>query len=214
GYSYTYDDKADYPAPGGSYIPEDRKINDLDFSMSIGRKFRSNFYYGLGFALNLWQEEWNPDVNDPFRDTIHGITFSSSNAVSKNYVYSPLAYLQYVTNLGERAQVTLTLISRYDFEKATSVNKLFQPGYMGEDDNFITHTSEKESTREYFNTGLVPGFRLYLYKGFGVNIAFGSVAYRIKTAESILPDMDIKKSREFNVRFRPEDWRIGLQLAF
>ncbi|TVQ15194.1 MAG: hypothetical protein EA361_06285 [Bacteroidetes bacterium] len=213
GYNYTYEDKSENLPVGGFFLPEDKKINDLNFSMSAGRKFSSNFYYGLGFALNMRKEEWNPDVNKPYRDKETGWTSTTSNAVSENYVYSPLAFLQYVANLGERAQVTLSLISQYDFEKSTEERKLFQPGQLG-DDNFITHTSRKESTREYFNAGLMPGFRMNLYKSFGLNIAFGSVAYRIKTAESRLPDMDIKASREFIVRFRPEDWRIGLHLTF
>ncbi len=206
-YNFAYDDTSEF------YENEDRKINELDFSLSAGRKFRNNFYYGLGFAFNMWKEEWNPGVDKPFGDNVTGWTGTSSNAVSKNNVYSPLAFLQYVANLGERAQVTLSLISQYDFEKSTEVRKLFIPGQL-DNTNFITHTSETESLREYFNAGLVPGFRLNLYKSFGMNVAFGSVAYRVKTAESRLPDMDIKSSRNFTMKFTPGHWRIGFHFVF
>lgn len=210
GYNYTFEDKSDN-FTFDFLVPGERKIQELNLSMSVGRKFRTNFYYGLGFAINWWKDEWNPNLNEPYPA---GQTGMASSSFVSNYVYSPLAYLQYFANLGGRAQLTFSLISRYDFEKTTAGYKIFQPSPLNGDDDFTIRTSERETTWEFFYTGLVPGFRLNLYKSFGMNVAFGDVAYRIKTADSRLPDMDIKKSREFNVNFRPENWRMGFYLAF
>ncbi len=209
GYSYDYEDISEN-ITSGFFQTVDREIRDFDFSLSVGRKFGSDFYYGLGFGLNFWKEAWNPDLNKPDQNYVHGWA-----SLRKDYVYSPLAYLQYVANLVERAQVTLTLISRYDFEKSIEESTLFEPWTLvGGGHTFLTRTSGKESTRQYFNAGLVPGFRVNLSKTFGLNIAFGSLVYRVKTAESKLSDLDFKKAREFNMRFHPENWRVGFHFIF
>lgn len=212
GYNYSYEDKAENLPYGGTYRLSDKEINDLKLSVAIGRKLRSNFYYGLGFSLNLRKNELNPGVNKPHYDSDFGIYFETSNSVSQWSVYSPLAYLQYNLNLSEKSRFVLTLISQYDFEKNIDEHRLFVPGMMPGNDYFTTRYNIYESKRQYFQTGLVPGFRMNIYRNFGIDFTFGSIAYRIKTAESRLPD--IKKSSEFTFGFKPENWTIGFHLYF
>ncbi|MFN2395477.1 MAG: hypothetical protein ABR597_07290 [Bacteroidales bacterium] len=209
GYNYAYEDKADdYPFDMYS-VPRDKTINNLEFSVAIGKKFKSNFYYGIGFALNLQKTEVYPGINKPYYDSEFGYYYRSYNNVFKDYVYSPLVYLQYITNLGERFKMTVTLISQYDFEKSFAKFTRYEPVSF---ENYTTSVNTDESKREYISALLVPGFKLNLYKSFGMNVSFGSMAYRIKTAESLLPD--IKKSREFAIDFKPENWTLGFHLYF
>lgn len=229
GYSYKYEDKADKSTFNYDYIYlRDRRINDFDFSVATGKRLQTNFYYGLGIAWNRRIVEINPDFGNASFDNTSGYSVITSDykIVLKTHVVSPLVYLQYYINLSERMHFTLDLVSQYDFVKFTddSYRYEFEPVYTGLPDSkptwlpgnnssLLNYHSE-EDDRQYFNIGIHPGFRLNVYKSFGINVAFGSVAYRIKTAESRLPDMDFKKSREFNVNFTPENWRVGFYLAF
>ncbi|TVQ90376.1 MAG: hypothetical protein EA393_06120 [Bacteroidetes bacterium] len=212
GYNYVYEDKAENLPAGWPSQLSDKEINDFKLSVAIGRKLRSNFYYGLGFSLNLRKDEWNPGVNKPRYDSGFAISFSTSNSVSQRSVFGPLAYFQYNLNLSEKSRFMLTLISQYDFEKNVDEHRAFVPGTMPGNDYFTTHYTTYESKRQYFQTGLVPGFRMNIYRNFGLDFTLGSMAYRIKTAESRLPD--IKKSRKFAVGFKPENWTLGFHLTF
>jgi hypothetical protein len=213
GYNYAFVDKVDEMTYDMyNMMLSEREINDLNLSVSMGRKLRSNFYYGLGFTLNLRKDELNPGVNKPHYESEMGVYLSSYNAVSQTSIYGPMAYFQYYFNLSERSFFTLTLISQYDFEKNVSEHRVFTPGIMPGNEYFTINVYSSKSKRQYFKTGLVPGFRMNIYRSFGVDITMGSMAYRIKTTESRLPD--IKKSREFAIGFKPENWTIGFHLAF
>ncbi|TVQ15193.1 MAG: hypothetical protein EA361_06280 [Bacteroidetes bacterium] len=225
GYSYTYEDKADYSTFSWESMQlTDRKINDFNFSIAIGRRIHTNFYYGLGIAWNRRKTDINPNADKPLTGIAPGysIFYNRTNIVIKSNVISPLVYLQYFMRLSERMHFTLDLVSQYDFVKNSdeSFRHQYEPVFPGFPKNdptlnpVIINSDKNESDQQYFNIGIHPGFRVNLYKNFGMNVAFGSVAYRIKTADSRLPDMDFKKSREFNVTFTPENWRVGFYLAF
>ncbi|MFP4060913.1 MAG: hypothetical protein ACLFUC_10565 [Bacteroidales bacterium] len=231
GYSYSYEDKADYSTYSWESMHlVDRKYNDFSYSVSIGRRLYTNFYYGLGIAWNTGKTEINPDADKPLPGTTgYSAFYNRTNIVIKSNVVSPLVYLQYFMNLSERMHFTLDLVSQYDFVKFTddSYRYEFEPVNTGLPDSdptwlpgnsslhpVITGSYNEEDDQQYFNIGIHPGFRLNVYKSFGMNVAFGSVAYRIKTAESRLPDWDFKKSREFTIKFTPENWRVGFHLAF
>jgi hypothetical protein len=211
-YNYTYMDKAENFEFGGTTILSDRKINDLKLSLAFGKKIKPNLYYGLGVMLVFRDEVENPDVDKPIYNSETGFYFSSYNSTSKSNVYSPLAFLQYNITLNERSQIRISLISQYDFERYTYERIVYDSGMFPVDDFFTTHTTSYESNRQYLKIGIVPGFSISLYKNFGMDLTLGSVGYRIKMFESRLTD--IKKSREFNIGFKPENWSVGFHLTF
>lgn len=212
GYNYAYEDKAENVPYGVPVELSDKEINDLTFTFTIGRKLKSNLYCGLGVSHSLFKEELNPGVNKPRYNSEIDVYFQTSNAVSKRSTYGPMAYIQYNLNLGERIRFIVSFISQYDIEKNIQEYHIFVPGMISSDDYYTTHSTFYESDRQYFKASVVPGFRINLHKNFGIDFVFGSLGYRIKTVESRLSD--IKKSREFNVGFKPENWTAGLHLAF
>jgi len=221
GYNYVYEDQTENLSVWPTTQADDRKINDLKFTVAIGRKFKTNFYYGIGLSVNTLKEEVNPDYRNfvPENTGYYQITVRGHYIMRSN-VYSPMAYLQYNMDLGERFRFFIDLFGQYDFAKTTTESTVFQTGlpiYFPTDSlpiipdniNFENNSTRKQ---EFLTMGIVPGLKINLYKSFGMNVTLGSMAYRIKTAESRLPDT--KKSREFSLRFTPDKWTVGIHLAF
>ena len=65
GYSFSHKDMLDAGAANFGWYYYGVKNNDLNFTISGGRKLKSNFYYGLGLFYNTFSQETNPDDDIP-----------------------------------------------------------------------------------------------------------------------------------------------------
>jgi hypothetical protein len=213
GYNFVHNDGNDVSNDivAGSNFGE--KINDLNFTVTAGKKLKSNFYYGLGLSYNTINQEVNPESDIPELSSSAYYTFVSSymNAVSKSNVISPIIYLQYYKSITERFYITFDLYSRYDFNQTITESTLYNPNISN---NTYDKSSElkTEIKRQYLNFGLFPSLRVNLYKKLGMDLTFGGMEYKIKTVDS-RRDID-KKTKEFNIGFNPENWIIGFYLTF
>lgn len=210
GYDYQHNDhgdiSSDYEGPAYG-----EKINDLKISLLAGKKLKSHFYYGLGISYNILTQEINPENDIPELDNSAGYISVSSyvNQIASSNKISPIIYFQYFTRLNDRLYISFDLYSKYDFNVTKTESILYNP-------NLSTYTYEKSFTsnteikRQYLNVGLFPSLRINLYKNFGVDLTFGSMEYRIKTADS-RQNID-KNTKEFNLGFKPENWTIGFYL--
>ena len=212
GYKYNHDDKLDLSTNPSSF-DYGKKTNDLKSSLTVGRKLNNKFYYGVGLSYNLIKTELNPESDVPassFNPASAVITMVSYyNEINSNHIISPLIYFQYFMNLNERFSLTIDLVTKYDFSVTKGENTLYLPDiytysyYAG-----ATYSSEVK--KQFFNIGIFPSLRVNIYKNFGMDLTIGYANYKIKTNDSRL-DLN-KKSKEFDIDFKPENWNIGFYL--
>lgn len=207
GYNYNHNYDRDISESSGY----GEKINDLKFSLTSGKKLKSHFYYGLGLSYNAIKKELNPDSDVPMLSSSQSYFGASSyyNSISTSNVISPIIYLQYYTKLNERIYFTIDLYSKYDFYITKTESALYFPDLTNYNYDKVDGY-ESEMKKQYFNIGIFPSLRINIYKNFGMDFTFGSVAYRIKTADSSI-NID-KKTKEFEIEFKPENWIIGFYL--
>lgn len=212
GYSYIHNDNGDVSSQSTG-LNYGEKINDLNFSVTAGKNFRSHFNYGLGLSYNTIKKEVNPenDIPELNNSAVYIGAFSYVNSVETSRIISPIIYFQYYSNFSERIYITFDLYSKYDFDLTKTESTLYNPNFIiysyDEFDQFKT-----EIKRQYLNVGMFPSVRINLYKNFGMDFSFGTIEYRIKTVDS-RTNID-KKTTEFNLDFNPENWKIGFYVTF
>jgi len=206
-YFYKHKDKID---AGNGIIPQDGiygvKTSNLSFAITSARKFKTCFYYGLGFSYNQAKEEINPNSD---MSAASGSGYSSNiiiqNTISGSRTYSPLIFIQYDNNLSDRFSVAIELYSKYDFSNFKTINTLtnFLPGY--------NNISEKFQKKQYLNIGLHPSIRFDIMKNLGTELTLELFEYTHKFKDSRMPD-DSKKTSSFQIGFKPENWLLGFYL--
>lgn len=208
-FNYFYNHKDELDA-GNGIIPQEGvygvKTNNLSFAITSARKFKTNFYYGLGFSYNLAKEEINPN-SDVSAASGSGYTSNIiiQNTITNSRTYSPLVFIQYYNNLSDRFSVAIELYSKYDFSNFKTISTLtnFLPGY--------NNISEKYHKKQYLNIGLHPSIRFDIMKNMGTELTFGLFEYKHKFKDSRMLD-DSKKTSSFQIGFKPENWLLGFFL--
>lgn len=217
--SFNTNDLIDAQQNDYEQIISDKTIN-FKYSIFLGRKFKSNFYYGFGILNEFMKYEINPDVESHETPTSTGYSnYSSSylNAIIKSTTYSPALYVQYFTSITERFHIAFDIISSYDFYKSSSEAKYktlstTEFPYGGVNGFFAPRQSDNKSElkKQFINIGMNPSIRFDIIKNFGMDLTFGSVQYRLKTKDSRLEDYEIdKKTQAFHINFTPKNWLLG-----
>jgi hypothetical protein len=208
-FNYFYNHKDNLDA-GNGMIPQEGvygvKTNNLSFAITSARKFKTSFYYGLGFSYNLAKEEINPN-SDVSAALVSG--YSSNIIIQKtitcSQTYSPLIFIQYDNSLSDRFSVAIELYSKYDFSNFKTSSTLTN-GLSG-----YNNISEKFQKKQYVNIGLHPSVRFDIMKNMGTELTLGLFEYSHKFKDSRMFD-DSKKTSSFQIGFKPENWLLGFYL--
>jgi len=201
GYYYIHKDQID--AGGGYHNDIFGEIdNNLNCKFSVGRKLKTNFYYGLGFSYRLARAEINPKEDIPEMDasTGHSNLTIIVNTVNTNETYSPLVFLQYFFPVTERFQFVLDLYSRFDLALSKS------------ESSYGTFELNRYSKQQFLSCGINPLFRVNIIRNIGMELALGTIELKHKIHDSRASQND-KNSTEFILAFTPENWLIGFYLA-
>jgi len=210
GYNFSHVDAADagYYDFGNSVYGE--KINDFAYNISAGKKFQTNFYYGVGLLYNITKQEINPDSDIPMNITSAAFTINYNNSVYMDNTISPFIFIQYFNNITDRFSVAFDLYSKYDFSES-SLNRTSYIINVTNHNVINDGESHSEIKKEYLSFGILPSLRFTIIKNFGMDFTFGIMEYRLKTKDSRLDNPE-NQSKEFKIGFKPENWLIGFYL--
>lgn len=213
GYSNNYKDMMD-ESDGFTPGTVSGVINrDFKFDFDMGRKLKSNFYYGLGFSYEAIKQEYNPEnkIPDPNNNSGYSNNLTSyTNYVSRFRSYSPVIFIQYYYNITDRISINVDFYSRYNFTLTTS--EANSEAYQSIDTlSLIVTRNYKESKKQFICAGFSPSFRINIIKNLGMEFVFGSIEYKQKLKDSRAPG-NIKYSNEFKIGFKPENWLIGFYI--
>lgn len=211
GYYYQHKDNIDASNAlyGSNQFGE--KINDLTFNFYAGKKFKSHFYYGLGLSYCNFTDELNPNADVPaISESIgYGNILGYSNKKEIQNEISPLIFFQYFTNISNRITIAVEFYSKYSFNK-TETNHLHYEVDSASYSYVIYEEIHENTEKEYFCFGLQPVFKLDIYKNFGMELRLKLVEYTQKTYDSVI-DRE-KKTSNFEIGFKPENWLIGFYI--
>ena len=183
------------------------KNNDLNFNTSVGRKLKTNFYYGVGLSYKVSKQEINPDSDIP---EYSGTVNSYWNMISKDNTISPIIFIQYFNNLSDRFCIAIELFSKYDFNNNITRNTRYDPDFTSY--TYIETSKHKtEEQKQDIHLGIRPSIKFNIIENFGMEFTFGILEYSRKIMDSRRDDID-KKTEEFELGFKPENWLIGFYL--
>jgi len=211
GYYYQHKDNIDASTAlyGSNQFGE--KINDLTFNFYAGKKFKSHFYYGLGLSYHNFTDELNPKIDVPDINESIGygnISEYSYKKETQNEI-SPLIYFQYFANISNRITIAVDFYSKYSFNKTETNHLHYEVDSASY--SYVNYEGIHENTeKEYFCFGIQPVFKLDIYKYFGMELKLNLVEYTQKTYDSVI-DKE-KKTSNFEIGFKPENWLIGFYI--
>ncbi len=212
GYHYNHNDLLDSKRDNFNQVNFGEIMHELNFTVSGGKSFKENFYYGLGLSSNYTKHEINPDSDRPEIPDNSGMVSMTSyyNSISIDNSLSPMIFIQYFYNITERFSIAIELNSKYDFNKNITKSLHYNPDISNY--SYVKGNEYKtEVKKQYLNIGVQPSLRLDISKNVGLEFIIGSIMYNQKIKDTRYNNAD-KKTKEFDINFKPENWLIGFYL--
>jgi len=195
---------------------------DFNMSFSAARKFKSNFYFGLGLQYRHQKTVINPEEDLPdFTPNGSGYVtmYLIASYTTTERTVSPFVYVEYKKELTPWMALSLDLYSQYGYTLSRNENKdnIQQivvndttPGnpYWEYDIVFSSNTTQSEQKKQMLYVGLTPSIRFLVLKNAGISLSFGKIEYATKTKDTHAPD-DKGKNNSFDLSFSPSNWKLG-----
>ena len=237
GYSYQFEDQYDLANQSNSYYPDFGRIErNLSLSVGYGIRILPNLYAGAGLSYASYKEVRNPE--EKFKEfeypsntayVSYPIYYQSTD---KTKTISPYIFVNYSREIFGFLETGFTLYTALDNQQSSwdwkRLNSHISPGFGGFDgvvvgidpgtpygtiSGNLQHTGAEIYDLGFIRMGLQPIIRLSIIKGFGMELSPGLLEYKSKTKDS-RTDQTYSKSKDFEVSFQPEVWRLGFYLKF
>ncbi|PIQ28420.1 MAG: hypothetical protein COW63_14815 [Bacteroidetes bacterium CG18_big_fil_WC_8_21_14_2_50_41_14] len=222
GYNYIHKDATDLYYSGQSSIYGEI-TREVTLNLSIARKFKSNFYYGIGFRYHNSKKVSNPDGDIPKNSNNTGyasyiITYQATTIDKSS---SPYLFVEYFTHLTNWLTFSIDLYSKYNFTNVVTNQKLqkvnttlfdsISPGHGDVGGFLIIDHANSEKKIQSLHIGLQPSFRFAVFKNMGISFSFGQIEYNTKIKDSRRTDTD-QMTKSFSMGFSPANWLLGFYI--
>ncbi len=184
---------------------------NVESGVSLGKKIKTNLYYGVGLSYQKNREDLNPIKYIPSRNQCPGGCSSYSNSLVTSKTLSPSVFLQYNAAILEKVYFVFDVYSAYRWETSFDSRRLYVSN-QGLGEFILLSQSEEEIKKQWLSIGLMPSIRVNIYKNFGVDLGLGVLQYSQKTRDSRKQDLS-NKTNQFELSLRPEHWTIGLWMG-